>query len=155
MKLLFSFSIVLALSACAPASNSLLPDRDADIKALTEAKVQTWRALYRNNDAEGLANFLNDDFVFIPGDGDALTKKDEVDYLANNKTNMADDFLYHVDDIVFTGPDTAIVYGKGHSTRTNDAGEPCKHTYWSSNTFKRVDGRWRPSFSHVSGAKCE
>lgn len=153
MKLWISVMLGTCLMACTQAPNT--PDRDADIKAITEAKVQTWRALYRNNDAEGLANFLNDDFVFIPGDGNAQTKKDEVDYLTNNKTNIPDDFLYHVDDIVFTGSDTAIVYGKGHSTRTNDAGEPCKHTYWSSNTFKRVEGRWRPSFSHVSGAKCE
>lgn len=154
MRTLFALLAIAALAACGSAQ-SPTPDREADVKALTHAKVQTWRTLYRTGDAEGLKNFLNDDFIFIPGDGAAITKQSEVDYLANNQPGMAEDFFYHVDDIIFTGPDTAIVYGKGHSSRINDTGEPCKHTYWSSNTFKRVDGRWRPSFSHVSGAKCE
>lgn len=154
MRAPITLLIIALLSACnAPQSQN--PNRETDIQALTYAKVEAWRALYRKGDAEGLANFLNDDFIFIPGDGEAITKQDEVDYVRNNPPNMPDDFLYHVDNIIFTGSDTAIVYGKGHSTRTNENGESCAHTYWSSNSFKRVDGRWRPSFSHVSGAKCE
>lgn len=153
MRLIATGLFAAILMACT--SETTPPDREADIKALTTAKVEKWRALYRNHDAEGLANFLNDDFIFITGTGRTVTKQAEVDYLTNNTVDMADDFIFHVDDIIFTGPDTAIVYGTGHSTRSNDAGEPCAHTYRSSNTFKRVEGRWRPSFSHVSGAKCE
>lgn len=66
-----------------------------------------------------------------------------------------DDFVYRIEDIQFVNNDTAIIYGEGTSTRTTEDDRPCAHSYWSSNTLKRVDGRWRPSFSHVSGAKCE
>ena len=58
-------------------------------------------------------------------------------------------------DILFVDDDTAIIYGHGDSTRVNDAGEPCHHHYWSSNTLVRRDGRWRPVLSHVSGVSCE
>ncbi len=48
----------------------------------------------------------------------------------------------------------AVVYGHGDSTRETDDGQPCHHNYWSSNTFIKQDGAWKPVFSHVSGVTC-
>ena len=152
MKYVAGLIALICLAGCATVS---APDRDADIQALTEAKVETWRQIYRDSDAAGLAAFLDDKFVFIPGGGDPLSKNDEVTYLRENDVDMAPDFQFHVEDIIFTGPDSAIVYGIGKSTRENDDGQPCAHSYRSSNTLIRKNGNWHPVFSHVSGAKCE
>jgi len=48
----------------------------------------------------------------------------------------------------------AVVYGHGDSTRETEDGQPCHHNYWSSNTFIKQEGGWRPVFSHVSGVTC-
>ena len=146
---------VIALVCLAGCTTVTAPDREADIKALTEAKVETWRQIYRDQDAAGLAEFLDDDFVFITGTGRIVTKNDEVTYLSENTIDMAADFKFHIEDIIFTSSDTAIVYGTGKSTRENDEGKPCAHSYKSSNTLIRKNGNWHPVFSHVSGAKCE
>lgn len=144
-------------TACAmPSSPTEQEDKPADIAALTKAKIELWPSFYKNQDAEGLANFLHPDFIFITDTGSRSSYTEEVDWVRNNpwSGNANDDFVYHIEDIIFLGPDTAIIYGKGTSTRQTEDGRPCDHSYWSSNTLRRTGDRWRPSFSHVSGVKC-
>ena len=117
---------VIALVCLAGCTSVAAPDRETDIKALTEAKVETWRQIYRDQDAAGLAEFLDDDFVFITGTGRIVNKNDEVTYLSENTIDMAADFKFHIEDIIFTSSDTAIVYGTGKSTRENDEGNPAR-----------------------------
>lgn len=130
-------------------------DRAADRAAITHAKVETWRSLYRNQDADGLGRFLKDGFILIGEDGSVTPKKEEVAWLAANPWSGSDDFAYTVEDIIFTSDATAIVYGHGDSTGEDEEGRPCRQTYWSSNTLVKEGGAWRPIFSHVSGVRCD
>jgi len=130
-------------------------DRMADRKAIAKAKVETWRAFYRDQDVAGLGNFLMDEFVVIGPDGAVRTKTEELAWLAENEWGGADDFLYSVDDIIFVSETVALVYGRGNSTRLTDEGAQCRHTYRSSNTLVKAGDRWRPVLSHVSGVRCD
>ena len=144
------------LTACAAETQTKTEtvDRAADMAALTQAKKVTWRQLYDDQDADGLAEFLADDFILIASD-DFSPKNKEVSWLRNNKWAGPEDFLYTIEDIVFITDDAALIYGRGTSTRTNENGSPCKHSYISSNTLRRVGDKWRPVSSHVSDNKCE
>lgn len=125
------------------------------IAEIRHLKVSVWPGIYAKKDAQALEEFLANDFVLIAG-GNVSPKEDEVAWLNNSGDwSQADDFSYEVKDVVIIAPNAAIVYGKGSSTRTNESGERCAHTYWSSNTLRRVNGKWHPVTSHVSDAKCE
>ena len=117
-------------------------------------KVHTWRQLYRENDTDGLTDFLADDFVIIGADGDTTTKAEIILDLEANPWDMPEDFLYTVTGILFPTSESAIVYGYGESTRERE-GIACLHRYTSSNVFRNDDGRWRPVSSHVSDSSCE
>jgi len=147
---------VLFVTACS-GSVSKPVERNTDIAALTVTKLETWPSFYKNQDADGLADFLHPDFVFILNDGGRSTYTDEVDWVRNNpwSGNANDDFIYKIEDIIFMSDNVAMIYGKGTSTRETESGQLCAHSYWSSNTLRRVDGRWRPTHSHVSGTKCD
>lgn len=140
---------------CAPGPRpAATAERAADIDAITTAKVQTWRQLYREQDAAGLNDFLLDDFIVIGADGTLSTKTEEVAWLAGHAWSGPEDFVYVVEDIVFQGPDVAMVYGHGKATRLQEGKPACLETYRSSNLFRRSEGRWRPGFSHLSGVDC-
>ena len=145
---------VAGLSACA--SNQGAPDRPALIERLTDIKLNEWPSYYKNQDADGLAEFLSPDFVFITNSGERSTYDEEVQWVRNNpwSGDANDDFIYRIEDIFFQSDTVVIIYGEGTSTRTDENGLPCAHSYWSSNTLRRENGRWKPTFSHVSGAKC-
>ena len=146
-----------ALLACGglmivPASAS---DRDDDVSVLTEKKVIVWPKLYAERDADGLDEFLADGFSVLEPDGTVRTKAEEVAWLRDTPPDDAtSDFLFTIVEIKFAADDIAIVYGHGDSTRETEDGKPCHHNYWSSNTFIRQDGAWKPVFSHVSGITC-
>ncbi|HEU4781410.1 MAG TPA: nuclear transport factor 2 family protein [Steroidobacteraceae bacterium] len=148
------FLAVLLMGFLAGSALSAEPHRAADIEAVTRAKVETWRQLYRQQDAEGLRRFLSDDFIVIDADGNVSKKDAEVEWLAKNKWDGPADFLYVIDRITFPAADVAIVVGHGSSTRAQEGKEPCIDTYRSSNVFRRVAGAWRPTLSHISGARC-
>jgi len=155
-RLITVFLLFFLLTGCG-AKDASLVDRAKDIETLRDIKLVQWPAYYKNNDADGLSNFLHEDFVFIMNDGSISTYAEEVDWVRNNEWSgdANDDFVYHIKDIEFLSDDVAMIYGQGTSTRKTKAGEPCAHSYWSSNILRRVDGRWRASSSHVSGDKCE
>jgi ketosteroid isomerase-like protein len=148
-------TMLVSLSACAasPMSPGVAPNA-ADVAAVTRAKVETWRQLYRTQDAEGLRRFLTDDFVVIDGDGKISTRDAEVAWLAANEWSGPADFRYVVDRITFPAPDVAIVIGHGSGTGSGEGNVPCIDTYRSSNVFRKIEGVWRPALSHISGARC-
>jgi len=65
------FCIVLPLLLIASCSTQVSEpiDRNVDIKVVTETKLETWPSFYKNQDANGLADFLHPDFIFILNDG--------------------------------------------------------------------------------------
>ncbi len=151
LKIGLTSSLVAVVVGCAPETKF---DEAEARAALTHAKVETWRALYRDNDVDGLNAFLADDFTLIGPDGTTTSKSAVLADLADNPWDMPEDFLYTVDDIIFMSSRSALVYGQGNSTRTASDGSACHHNYTSSNGFRFEDGRWRPVSSHVSGGTC-
>jgi len=130
-------------------------DHQDDTAVLTEKKVTVWPKLYAERDADGLDEFLVDGFKVLEPDGSLRTKEEEIEWLRETpRDDEQSDFLFTIKEIVFAGDGTAIVYGHGDSTRETEAGLPCHHNYWSSNTFIRQDGVWKPIFSHISGITC-
>ena len=152
MRVIQLAMLLVCLSAC-DASDSP-SDRTTDVKALTRAKVETWRRFYQQQNAEGLRRFLTEDFIVIDAAGNVGTRSSEVAWLAKNAWSGPADFLYVIDRIVFLGPDAAIVVGHGSGTRTEEGGVSCIETYRSSNVFRKVAGTWRPAMSHMSGSSC-
>lgn len=144
---LFPVLTISLVAGCASA------DRAADNDALARAKLETWPALYRARDAGGLNSFLADDFVLIGGPDKFQSKAAEVEWLRNNDWNGPEDFRYEIEDILYVSDDVAIVYGEGVSTREEN-GVACRHTYLSSNVFRRAGETWTPVSSHVSDAQC-
>ena len=131
-------------------------DHEGDIAELTEKKIHVWRKLYADRDADGLDEFLADSFKMLEPGGTVRTKAQEMAWLRETPPDEEpSDFLFTIEEILFPGKDLAIVYGHGDSTRRTADGRPCHHNYWSSNTFVREDGVWKPVFSHVSGVTCE
>lgn len=152
---LFSMILILSgtgLATCAFAQD--IPDEAKAREMLEHAKVQTWRALYRDNDVDGLDAFLSSDFVIIDAGGSVQTKAEILQDMRDNPWDMPEDFLYTVTGILFPTEGSAIVYGHGDSTRMRDDGTSCQHNYTSSNVFRFDQGRWRPVSSHVSDASC-
>lgn len=149
--------LVAALGAmiATAAAEDLSVSRQTAIAELTEIKINDWRRIYAERDAEALEKFLLDEFVVLTPVGKVSTKAEEVAFLRSTpRDGEPSDFLYTIRDIIFAGDDTAVVFGHGDSTRKTEDGKPCRHTYWSSNTLKRVDGKWKALFSHVSDASC-
>lgn len=130
-------------------------DRQDDVAVLTEKKVIVWPRLYAERNAAGLDEFLADGFKMLEPDGSVRTKAEEIAWLQQTPPDkVKSDFLFTIEEIVFAGDTIAIVYGHGDSTRETEDGQPCRHNYWSSNTFIRQDRVWKPIFSHVSGVTC-
>ena len=145
---------MLALLPLALAAAPVAADRAADIAALTEAKLNAWPRYYREQDADGLATFLADDFVALSDDGARERKDQVVAWLRTHPwAGSENGFRYEIKDIVFYGADTANVYGVGRFDGRNEAG-PCRMAYTSANIFVRQQGRWRAAFSHTSAARC-
>lgn len=122
--------------------------------AVIHAKTVEWFGYYAENDADGLSEFLSDDFVLIGADGSVSTKDDEVTFLREVGWAAPIDFEYHVDGVIFPSAAVAIVYGHATSTRMTGDAQPCRHSYMSSNVLKANGDEWRPVSSHVSGVQC-
>ena len=147
--------VCLACGAGMTISSATASDRQNDVADLTEKKVTLWPRLYAERDAAGLDEFLADGFKVLEPDGSVRTKLEEMAWLRETpRDEEQSDFLYTIAEIVFAADNIAVVYGHGDSTRETEDGQPCHHNYWSSNTFIRQDGAWKPIFSHVSGVTC-
>lgn len=140
----------LALVACSAADTG--PNRPQDVDTLRKLKLEEWPRIYREADAEALEAFLADEFVLIANG--FTPKAQEVAWLSTSGGGGPEDFVYTIEDILFVTNDVAIVYGRGTSTRRNDEGQPCAHSYLSSNTLRRDGDTWRPVLSHVSDVQC-
>ena len=151
---LFAFTL-LACGGGVAASDVTAGDRQEDIAILTEKKVIVWPKLYAERDADGLDEFLADGFKVLEPDGTVRTKGDEIEWLRETPPNRElSDFIFTIEEILFATDSIAVVYGHGDSTRETEDGQPCRHNYWSSNTFVKQNDVWKPVFSHVSGVTC-
>lgn len=157
MKTFLACTGVLLGSSFLSAADAAKTDdaRAADIAELTEIKVNEWRRIYAERDAEALEDFLAEEFIVLSPVGVMSTKDEEIEYLRTTPPDSApSDFVYSISEILFQGEDVAVIFGHGDSTRSTEEGEPCHHRYWSSNTLVRENGAWKALFSHVSDSSC-
>lgn len=125
---------LLSLSMCVNAS---------DEETLREFKTVLWPQAYRTQDVELLDSMLHDSFVVITDTGEASTKKEELEYIANNKWDPGE-FEYRIERLDIYDSRVAVISGKGIAER---------YSYTSSNVLIKEDGRWQAISSHVSGVR--
>ena len=112
-----------------------------DEATLRHFKTVLWPTAYRTQDVELLDRLLHDSFELIKVDGTRSSKRDELEYIKNNKWNPAE-FQYRIDRLDIYSDSFAIVSG---------AGIAATYRYKSSNVLIKEEGRWRAVASHVSG----
>ena len=132
-------------------------DREADEEKIATIKSEVWPSLYRNQDVEGLGEFLAPSFVNLGPDGSAESREQSLAWVASHEWNP-ENFTYSIERFDWFSDDLVLVSGKGRSDRTDETGEPCRHEYFSSNLLRRApetDLGWQALNSHVSGIGCE
>ena len=119
---------------------------EAEILALSAA----WDAALVANDAEGVASFMADDWVFVGPTG--VTGRDElIGWIAGGR------LAHHTMEVVGTPRvarhgDAIVVTARKASTGSWDA-VPYSADEWISEVFVRQDERWRCVLSHKAPAE--
>ncbi len=125
-----------------------LADDEAELRRL---KGHDWPEAYRNRDTLLLERILADEFVVVDADGQASTRRDELDYLKTSGHVTYESFDYTIERLRVYGQ-TALVAGTGRS-RGRTANGAFHTMYHSTNFFVRREGRWQAVASHLSGIK--
>jgi Domain of unknown function (DUF4440) len=123
----------------------------ADEVALRRLKEVEWPKAYREQDAELLDRILADEFEMIDGDGAWFTKRDELEYVRNNKPTY-DSFRFEIKRLDIFDNGVAVIAGTG-VIRDRDSAGPFVLEYQSTNVLIKRAGRWQAIASHVSGAQ--
>ena len=144
--------LILALFPlfCSCGTNENIPEPiiDASDKdVLYNIKKVQWPQAYATQDTVLLDNILGADFQMIDQGGAWYTKRDELNWISEHKTQN-DSFFYEIKrfDILENG--TALICGTGHIF--NDS---VRSQYQSSNVLVKRDGKWEAIMSHVSGVE--
>lgn len=150
---IWSTSLVLLAMACTtPATNpTVITDEDED--RVRELQVELIPNAYDERDTASLSQFLHEKFQLIDDNGDAYTKKDEMEYVANFGPSYSE-FEFEIADVRFFENGTAVIRGKGTMKGVDDQSAYIT-TYKSSNVFIKVGSDWKAINSHVSGVKEE
>ena len=115
----------------------------------TVAELDTeYQAAVGRNDADAMDRILADDFVLISSTGRVVSKSDLLEEARSGR------YVYErqndTDRTVRVWGDTAVVtallWAKG-----TESGAPFAYRVWFSDTYARVDGRWRYVVGHASG----
>lgn len=129
--------ILLSCVLVAPAASA------DDEQVLRHFKTVLWPKAYRTQDVDLLTDLLHDSFEMIDAEGNRSTKRQELDYVANNRWDPGS-FEYRIERLQIYGDTFAIVDGTGLAET---------YSYKSSNVLIKENGRWRAVASHVSGVK--
>jgi len=127
------------------------PPAESDEAALRHLKEVLWPKAYAEQDVQLLDAILADEFRMIDADGNSFGKRDELDYIRDNKPGY-DSLVFRVTRLDVFENGTAIVGGEG-TVKGADKDGAYVSTYQSTNVLIKRDGRWRAIASHVSGVK--
>lgn len=114
-----------------------------DYETLRNFKTVLWPQAYRTQDVELLDRLLHDSFELIDGEGNRSTKKEELEYISNNRWDPGT-FEYRIERLHIYQDSFAVIAGTGIAET---------YTYKSSNFLVKEDGEWRAIASHVSGRR--
>jgi len=148
MKMLLPLLMSLAMLFAAPA---LRADEAAD-KAQVRQLENDCAAVLVKGDYEALADLLGKDWVMVDASGQVVQAADIYKDLKSGDLKFAAYEMGEM-DIRVVG-DTAVVIGRAHS-RGMWHGEFFNETEVFTDTFVRVDGKWRCLVSHGTEVEAE
>jgi ketosteroid isomerase-like protein len=118
---------------------------EAEILAISAA----WDAALIANDADGVASFMADDWVFVGPTG--VTRKNElIGWIASGRLLHDTMDVVGVPRVADHG-DVIVVTARKASSGSWD-GKQYTADEWTSEVFVRKDGRWRCVLSHKAAA---
>jgi len=121
----------------------------SDEETLRYLKEVEWAKAYREQDTKLLDRILADEFQMIDNEGNWSNKKEEMEYIKNNKPTYTS-FRFEIKRLEIFENGTAIIAGTGY-INGKDKDNAYKIVYQSSNILiKRKEG-WKAIASHVSG----
>ena len=123
----------------------------ADERMVRKIKEQDWPKAYANQDTELLSKILAEEFFMIDADGNNFGKKQEIEYVRDNKPKY-ETFDYSVGRLLIFDNTTAILNGLGILTGEDDHG-PYTTTYQSSDVMIKRNGQWQTVSTHISGLR--
>ena len=123
----------------------------ADEQMVKKIKENDLPRAYQSQDTELLAQILADEFLMIDADGNSFGKKQEIEYVRENKPTY-ETFNYSVGRLLIFDQTTAILNGLGIITGSDDHGSYTT-TYQSSDVMIKRNGQWQAVSSHVSGLR--
>jgi len=123
----------------------------ADEQMVKKIKENDLPRAYQSQDTELLAQILADEFLMIDAEGNSFGKKQEIEYVRENKPTY-ETFNYSVGRLLIFDQTTAILNGLGIITGSDDHGSYTT-TYQSSDVMIKRNGQWQAVSSHVSGVR--
>ena len=153
MKYLLLGTLASILVRCTTPTNNPVVINDEDEKTLREFKMVLWPKAYGEQDTVLLDQLLHKDFQMFDDNGDAYTKVDELEYIANYGPGY-DESDYEITRLVIFDNGTAVISGTG-TMKGVEAGEAYITKYKSSNVLVKVNGQWKAINTHVSGVQEE
>ena len=141
----------MSILLLAIAFSSFSQNLTADERMVRKIKEQDWTNAHANQDTELLTKILADEFFMIDADGNNFGKKQEIEYVRDNKPKY-DTFNYSVGRLLIFDNTTAILNGLGILTGEDDHG-PYTTTYQSSDVMIKRNGQWQTVSTHISGLR--
>ena len=146
MKILFLFSVLVALSTFQSFVSAESSKTDAEIVAALDTEYQ---AAVEKNDAKTMDRILHDEFVLVLGNGTVYTKSDLINAAREGK--IVYEQQKEIDDSqkVRVWGDTAVVTAKLWLKGTQD-GQSFERKLWFSDTYIRTKDGWKYVFGQAS-----
>lgn len=138
--------IALALLPAAAAAQS------SDAETLRRLKTVDWPRAYQTQDLALLDRILADDFYVVRADGSWSSKRDELEWLRDNRPSY-DSLIFNITRLDIYANGTAIVAGTGQ-VHSRVGARSSITAYESTNVLTRdASGQWRAVASHTSGSR--
>ncbi len=146
MKILFLFSVLVALSTFQSFASAESSKTDAEIVAALDTEYQ---AAVEKNDTKTMDRILHDEFVLVLGNGTVYTKSDLINGAREGK--IVYEQQKEIDDSqkVRVWGDTAVVTAKLWLKGTQD-GQSFERKLWFSDTYIRTKDGWKYVFGQAS-----
>ena len=136
---LFGAAAALGLAAFAPAAKAQSPEAAKLRDELIVLETGSWDFM-RNNNADGMRNFLSDDALLILGDGSRLNKREMLELMKDFV--LIDIKIEPTYALRMLTADVANLIYRASYTSTLKGGKPETLSVRSSSVYVRRDGKW-------------
>ena len=136
---LFGAAAALGLAAFAPAAKAQSPEAAKLRDELMVLEKGSWDFM-RNNNADGMRNYLSDDALLILGDGSRLNKREMLELMKDFV--LIDIKIEPTYALRMLTADVANLIYRASYTRTLKGGKPETFSVSFSSVYVRRDGKW-------------